>query len=234
MNRLLSTMRWDIQLQFRNGFYYASLFVIIIGTGILLQFPNADLAFLLPAIIFGNLTINTFYFVSGLVLLEKREGTLEGLVVTPLRRGEYLIAKVITLLLLSVIESFIIILLLFGWRFNWLYFLFGLAFLGAMYTLVGFVAVSRYDSINEFLMPSFLITTLFSIPLLDYFGLVESWLIYLHPMQAPLSLMKAAFISVPTWEIIYGLLYGAVGSLLTYLWAQRAFYQFVILKEGVR
>ncbi|MCK5921598.1 MAG: hypothetical protein KAG66_11705, partial [Methylococcales bacterium] len=99
---------------------------------------------------------------------------------------------------------------------------------------VGFVAVSRYDSINEFLMPSFLITTLFSIPLLDYFGLVESWLIYLHPMQAPLSLMKAAFISVPTWEIIYGLLYGAVGSLLTYLWAQRAFYQFVILKEGVR
>ncbi len=35
--------------------------------------------------VLGNMTIGTFYFMAGLVLLEKGDGVLEGLIVTPLR-----------------------------------------------------------------------------------------------------------------------------------------------------
>ena len=55
MTRLLSTLRWDVQLQFRNGFYYASAFVAVIVLLILGLFPNADWRFLLPIILFENL-----------------------------------------------------------------------------------------------------------------------------------------------------------------------------------
>ena len=45
------------------------------------------------------------------------------------------------------------------------------------------MAVARYDSINEYLMPSFLFVALLSIPLAPYFGYwVGPWH-YLHPMM---------------------------------------------------
>ena len=47
--------------------------------------------------IMGNLVIGTFYFMGGLVLLEKDEGSLEARVTTPLKPTEYLSAKVLTL-----------------------------------------------------------------------------------------------------------------------------------------
>jgi hypothetical protein len=60
MKRLLSTIRWDLQLQFRNGFYYASAFVALVFIVILKQFPDVDLHPWWPAIIMLNLTVNSF------------------------------------------------------------------------------------------------------------------------------------------------------------------------------
>ena len=102
MTRLVSTIRWDAQLQIRNGFYYASAFVAVVSILVLsqLRLSPDTLALLLPAIVLQNIFINTFYFIGGLVLLEKGDGTLEGLIVSPLRKEEYLASKVVTLTLL--------------------------------------------------------------------------------------------------------------------------------------
>ena len=83
--RLLRTIVIDVRLQFRNGFYYASAFVAVVLVLFLSQLRAVDLGPWWPAIILENLVINAFYFMAGLVLLEKGEGTLEALVVTPLR-----------------------------------------------------------------------------------------------------------------------------------------------------
>jgi fluoroquinolone transport system permease protein len=58
--------------------------------------------------------------------------------------------------------------------------------------------------------------------------------VYLHPVQAPLLLMKAAFQPVAMWQMVYGVMYSAVWIGLAYAWSQHAFYRFVILKQGVR
>ena len=76
MTRLLSLARWDVSLQFRNGFYYVSAFTAIVMIVLLKQFKVTDFGYWWPAVITGNLTINSFYFMAGLVLLEKAEGTL--------------------------------------------------------------------------------------------------------------------------------------------------------------
>lgn len=234
MNRLLATIRWDIQLQFRNGFYYASVFVALIWIALLTQAPGLDLNLLLPAFILGNLVMNTFYFIAGLVLLEKGEGTLEAQVVTPLRTWEYLASKVITLTLLSLVECLAIVSFSYGLGFRMIPLLLGITLLAVLYCLYGFVVVARYDSINEYLFPSVFYTTILSIPLLDYFGLVKSWLFYLHPIQAPLVLLQAAFQPVPSWQIVYGLAYAALWSALIYEMTRRAFYRFIVAREGVR
>jgi fluoroquinolone transport system permease protein len=227
-------MRWDIQLQFQYGFYYAGAFVTVVWIMVLSQLPSANLSLVLPAFIFLGMNITTYYFIAGLILFEKGEGVLEALIVTPMRTWEYLASKAATLTLLAMLESLIIVILTYGFGFQPLFLILGMGFLGAIYTFIGFMAIARYDSINEYLMPSILFMLVLQLPVIDYFGLWQSWLFYLHPIQAPLMLIKAAFQTVEPWQIVYGLLCSLVWVGLTYRWARAAFHSFIIRKEGVR
>ncbi|MBE7555182.1 MAG: ABC transporter permease [Anaerolineales bacterium] len=234
MKRLSATIICDVRLQVRNGFYYAAGFVALFWVLTLSQVPVENLGGFMPVFILSNLLINTFYFIAGLVLLEKGEGTLMAQVVTPLRAWEYLASKVITLTGLSLLENLLIVGLGYGLNFNLLPLLIGMSLATTLYSLVGFVAVSRYDSINEYLFPSFLYTLVFIPPFLPYMGLGESWLFYLHPLQAPLLLTKAAFQPVTTWQWLYGLLYAGLWIGLFLGWSRQAFAQFVVAAEGAR
>jgi fluoroquinolone transport system permease protein len=232
LKRLAATLACDIRIQFRNGFYYVSAFVVIMWSIIFTQVPSFDLAFWMPALLLGNLIINTFYFVGGLILLEKTEGTLEAQIVSPLKTSEYLGSKVTTLLLLSLLENFLITALIFGLSFRFAPWILGIATASAFYVLVGFLAVSKYDSINEYLMPSMLYTSTFGLPFVHYFGLTQSWLIYLHPLQAPLILLKGAFYPIETWQLIYGVLYSVLWIWIMYLWSKKTFFKYIVAREG--
>ena len=234
MKRLASSLWLDFRLQFRNGFYYAATFVTVVTVIILRQFPNLDFKWLLPAMLLSNLLIGTFYFFGGLVLLEKKEGTLEAQVVTPIRTWEYLLSKVITLTGLSILENVAVVIFVYGFDFKPLPLVLGVSVASVMYCLFGFIAVARYDSINEYLFPSMLYTGVLSLVFLNYFELWESWLFYLHPLQAPLLILKSAFNPIKSWQVVYGLLYSALSVGLIFLLSQKMFYRFIIQKEGVR
>ncbi len=63
-------MRTDLRLQMRNGFYIAAAFVVVVLVILLRQLPEASRSLGLPMLVFGNLLINGFFFMAGLVLLE--------------------------------------------------------------------------------------------------------------------------------------------------------------------
>ncbi len=230
MRRLFASLRCDLRLQYRNGFYYAAAFVVGVWVLMVQRLPALDWGVLLPVVILNNLLISTFYFLGGLVLLEKGEGTLEAQVVTPLRTGEYLASKVITLTLLSLVENLILVGALVGREFRVLPLTAGTLLAGAIFCLLGFLAVARYDSINEYLLPSMLYTTVLLLPLFPYFGIGESPLVYLHPVQAPLVLLQGAFRPVPALEMVYGVLYAALWIGVLYLASRRAFLRFIITR----
>lgn len=232
--RLLATIRCDIQLQFRNGFYYAAAFVASIWVILLRQIPGLDLQLLLPSLIFNNLIINTFYFISGLVLLEKGEGTLEAQVVTPLRTGEYLASKVITLTLLSLVENLLIAFLVYGLRFQIIPLAAGVSFTAASFTLLGFIAVARYDSLNEYLLPSMVYILPLVLPVLSLFGLLDSWLFYLHPLQGAMLMVRAAFQHTNNWLWLYALVYSSLWIAVFFWLSQQVFARFIIRREGAR
>ena len=183
-------------------------------------------------LILSNLIINTFYFMAGLVLLEKAEGTLIAQRVMPLRVWEYLISKVTTLTLVTVCESFVIVLFGYGATFGAVQLLLGVVSSAVLLVLVGFLIVIRYDSINEFLFPSFVFSLVLVLPFLSYFGLIGSWWIYLHPIQGPLLLTQAAFGRIENWQLWYSLLYSALWSGIVLFLSRRVFEQFVIATEG--
>jgi fluoroquinolone transport system permease protein len=104
----------------------------------------------------------------------------------------------------------------------------------SIYVLYGFFVVARYDTINEFLLPSVLWTFGFSFPLLYYFDILTGWWMFLHPIQAPLVILQAAFESIPVWQMVYGVGYSALWIGITLYAALRAFDRYVVRKESVR
>ena len=234
MHRLAATVRLDLRLQMRNGFYYAVAFVLACWFVVLTRLPPIDWGYLLPAVVFGNLVMVNFYFVAGLVLLEKGEGTLEAQVVTPLADWEYLASKTLTLAALSLVEQVIIVWSAYGGGFAAGPLVAGVVLAGVLYTLTGFLLVARYRSINEFMFPSVLFTAVLSLPMLHYFGLWDTWLLHLHPFTAPLVLLGGAFRPIAPWEWAYGVLYSAAWAGLLLLAGRRAFDRFIVAREGVR
>jgi fluoroquinolone transport system permease protein len=143
------------------------------------------------------------------------------------------LSKILTLTMLSLVETLVITLLFHGVNFQAVGLLAGVLIGSALYSMAGFWVVSRYDAVNEYLFPSMAYTLLFALPLIDYFGLYKSPLFYLHPLQAPLSLLKGAFVPMPTWEWVYGLVYGGLWLYLFYRICEKAFARFLVRKEGV-
>jgi fluoroquinolone transport system permease protein len=68
--------------------------------------------------------------------------------------------------------------------------------------------------------------------LLSYLPQWDTWLLYLHPLQATLLLAKAAFQPVARWQAIYGVMYSALWVGLLAHFSRRAFVRFIVAGAG--
>ena len=102
----------------------------------------------MPAILAVNLQITTFFFMAGLMLLERDEGTLTALAVSPLTPGAYLATRTVTLTALAAVETIMLVLIAFDAGGSWLLVLSGTSALGVIYTGFGAAVATRYASIN--------------------------------------------------------------------------------------
>lgn len=238
MRRFAATVRRDMVLQYRNGLYAVSLFVVALFAGLLLAAPeglrtDGGAVLWMPAFVVGNLMLTTFFFMAGVVLLERDEGTVAATVTTPLRDREYLGSKAMTLAALGLVENAAVVLLFFGWPRSPTALAAGILLCGGVYALLGFVSVAGTNSINEWLMPSMLWVTALLLPLLGHFGAVERAFLVWHPVEPMLVLLRAAYGS-PTDTL---LLYGWAGSglwLAGAAWlARRKFTHWVVQGSGV-
>ncbi|MEX2285223.1 MAG: ABC transporter permease [Gemmatimonadota bacterium] len=221
MTGLAATLGTDMRVQFRNGFYLATAFVVVCSVVLLHWLPPELAAILLPVVVLENVVVNTFYFVSALLLLERGEGTFAAQSVTPLRADVYLASKVLTLTALSLVESLLIATAVVGLGGRLALMSLGIALAAVLFCLSGVALIVNYDSINEFIMPSVVYTAVLSLPLLGYFGVgAREW--YLpHPIQGPLDLMRNQSTSTPG-ALAYAIGYPLLWIVPVSLWSRRA------------
>jgi fluoroquinolone transport system permease protein len=237
-NRIAATIRRDVRLQVRQGFYYAAAFVAAISVFGVTRVPHVsgDLNWLVPPLITSNLLVGTFYFMGALVLLEKGEGSLQAQAVTPLRGWEYLTSKVVTLSSLSIVENVSIVAAFYGPRpgYGYVALTAGVALASALLVLAGFMAVVAYDSINDYLAPSVLYAGVASLPV--FLSLVgwEHWLVLAHPLYAALLLMRAAITPVEWWQLLYAIIYSSLSIALLARLSARLLQHFVVAPVGDR
>jgi len=232
VSRLASTLRLDATLQVRHRVY-----LIVLGAtlGLALAIRSVvtpeQLEFFMPVLAMYGVSLTTVFLVGVLLLLERSEGTLSVVMVSPLRPSEYLASKLITLAGLALVESTIVAVVAYGlgWSFGW--FVLAVVMRASMGVGVGVAVGVRYSSITRFLFPGILASLAFDLPNFWYFEIWPTSLFYLWPSMPPLLLAKSAFFAVEPLQLVYAFVYGplVVGAAL--FWASRSIDRFVVRGE---
>lgn len=224
MTGFLTALRWDVVVQARNGFYWASAFVVLVVGGLLLALPEtarANDAVWVPAILAVNLQITTFFFVAGLMLLERDEGTLIALAVSPATPSGYLATRTVTLTALAALETIALLWLAFGAGGSWPLILAGAVTLGVIYTGFGAVVACRYSSVNALLLPASAVVMFLLLPLLPHFGLGPRVPALVHPIEPSLVLMRGAYGPMTRGDLTFGIAGSISWSVVAFMWGQR-------------
>jgi fluoroquinolone transport system permease protein len=201
MNRIMATVRCELELQARNGLYYATGLVLLVLLAALAALPATGLARLLPAVTLNNLAVTAFFFSAAMALLETSEGSATARLVTPLRPGELLAARAATLALLGVIQHMALGLLLLGPSSGLVLLAAGVGLAAAILALLGHALAVGRRNLSEFVLAGGPWLALLLAPMIAD---VLDWrhpLLWLHPLQGPLVLMRAAMTPVASWEV---------------------------------
>ncbi len=200
--RAAAALKYDILFQLRHGFHYAYLFIGAVYILILRGLPPEAKNLFLPVLVFTDPAVLGFFFIGGIVLLEKDQKTLESLFVTPLKILEYIGAKTVSLTFMALAVSFIISFLTTGFSFNPVLLFVGISLSSIFFILLGLIMASRFKSLNEYFVYGGLSISFIALPILDYFGIVQSPLFFFLPPTASFILIKAAYQDVPPWLLM--------------------------------
>lgn len=193
MKRLINAVAYDVLFQFRHGFYFAYTFVTLFYVVLLKLLPAEVTGKVLPFVLFTDISVLGFFFIGGILLLEKGQNTLSALFVTPLRVHEYLLAKYISLSIIATIATLALYLIT-GGTLSFLPGLLGIVWLNMfIYTLLGIALVSMVKSVNDYFVLGVPVGVILFIPLLSYFDIWKWAPLYLLPTEPTLGLLAGDF-----------------------------------------
>ncbi len=233
MKRLLKSVRGDIFLQMKYGIYLIYGIITLVYVVLLRQLSINIIDTAVPLVVLTDPSMLGFFFIGGLVLFEKGEGTLEYLVVSPLSINYYLISKMLSLTLVSTIVGLLVAMLTYGDKINILLLLIGIILTSFLFILIGFIAVVPFNTVNKYMLSSILYVTFLFSPFIDYFGMYRSWLFYLIPTQASILLIFGSFKELELWSSIYSISYLIIWILIAYKIAHKRFIGYIILKSKI-
>jgi len=238
MSNLKNMLKWEFVLLYRYKIIHISILSVVLYFLTTQAIEDMNRPIFHSLLLFFDPAIIGIMFVGALVLFEKSENVLQALVITPMKTDDYLLSKITSLTILSVISAtiFMALMNIFGGiDFNILFLASGIILTSILLILFGFILVSRLKSINEYLLAmALLFLGLTFPPMLHLSGLYENMMFYLWPTHAAFIIFKGVFnaTGVETWEIVYGIFYQIFWIGLLYYLARRAFYKHIISKGG--
>ncbi|HLM21441.1 MAG TPA: hypothetical protein VK390_07955 [Propionibacteriaceae bacterium] len=236
MTRFLSALRLELKLQNRQKFLHAAVFSGLIWLTVLLPMPHSLRPVAEPYILLGDIAIIGFYFIGGIVFFEKQERTLSAIISTPLRSWEYLAAKLIVLLVISLAVAIVVVTIAHGFAYHLVPLVLGVALGVLLMLLVGFITSLPFTSVSDWFMAATIpLAVMSGLPVLQYSGVWTTPVLYLIPTQGPLLLLGAAFdqVALAPWQVVYTVVYPVV-SVAGLCWAAKALFgRYVIERSGV-
>ena len=206
--RVINAIKADVKFQFKQGFYAVYVVLTLIYMLVIHQVPEAMKINVVPLILYCDPTIIGFFFIGGIVMLEKNQGILDYLIVTPLRAKEYLMAKAISLTLLAVVASIAIAVLTYGGKINWLLFILSIIISSFFFTLYGFFVAAKSTTVNEYFIKMIPYMLFIALPCFSLLiNTPYSWVFNIFPSVAGIKLVYGSFLDIHWVEALFNLLY---------------------------
>ena len=191
--RLWAATRTDARLQWRQGFYAAYALVTALYVAALRFTPAGRYPRLVPFLVFSDPAVFGFFFAGALVILERDDGMMQTLFVTPLGVAEYVLAKVVSLTAIAVVTSVGIAAGARGMAFDASLLVAGVVLTAGFIIQIGLALASRFGTINRFILVGSAATSVLAFPLLTYAGVADwRWPAAL-PSHASIVLIAGAF-----------------------------------------
>ena len=191
--RLINVFRADIRFQFKQGFYLVYVMLTFIYMIILAKFPPEWKELAVPLVVFSDPSMVGFFFIGAIVMLEKVQGVLQYVIVTPLRSIEYLLAKVLSLTILAISAATMIVLVTYHEPLNWFILIAGITLTSSFFVLYGFIAAADCTTMNQYFIKMIPYMLLIVLPCFSLIGFPYSWIFNVFPSVAGLQLVFGAF-----------------------------------------
>ncbi len=149
--RFWRVLSGDMRYQFKYGFYFLYLVISAFYIAILLLLPPGVRQLGAALIIWSDPAALGFFFIGGIVLLEKGEGLHSYLSILPVRTGEYLWSKVVSLSIISTLAGLVIAVVGLRGEVAYLFLVPGLLAGSAIFTLFGLAVGSVARSLNHYM-----------------------------------------------------------------------------------
>lgn len=221
--RILGALKADMKFQFKQGFYVVYVIITLVYMIAIRQLPPSIGRIAVPLVVFTDPSIVGFFFIGGIVMLEKVQGVLQYIVVTPLRTKEYLIAKVISLSVLAETAGLLITAVSYEGSINWILLVVGIMLSSVFFTLYGFIAAAGCNTMNEYFVRMVPYMLVMILPCFSLIGFQYSFIFGFFPSVAGLKLVFGAFHGISALEATVYILYLTIFDVLLLRYVEGVF-----------
>ncbi|WMJ78965.1 MULTISPECIES: fluoroquinolone export ABC transporter permease subunit [unclassified Sedimentibacter] len=188
--RLINLIYGDIRFQYKYGFYFVYVVFTLMYISVLFFLPLEWREKTAAVLIFSDPSAMGLFFMGAIVLLEKSERVLSTIAVSPVKADDYIISKVVSLGVISVISGASIALS--ADVQNILIVLMGVFAGSVLFTLVGLIIAININSLNQFVTAVVPVEIIIFIPPLLYVFGYDNKLMLLHPGCMVISMISGS------------------------------------------
>jgi fluoroquinolone transport system permease protein len=191
--RIVNALKADVRFQFKQGFYLVYILLTFIYMIILGKLSEEWKSTVIPLVLFSDPSMVGFFFIGALVMLEKVQGVIQCVVVTPLRSLEYLLAKVVSLTILAIAATVMITLATYGYQLNWFLLILAVTLISSFFVFYGFIVAARCTTLNQYFIKMIPYLLLIVLPCFSLISFPYAWVFNIFPSVAGLKLVYGAF-----------------------------------------
>ena len=196
-DKCLTLTKGDIRFQWKYGFYFIYLILVILYSGLLSLLPVSIKDTACNILVYSDPAAMGMFFMGAIVLLEKSQRVLNGVAVSPISTEEYIAGKILSIGFISIIVGLVLMIpvrsdMLPLSNLHLLTAVFGIAASSVCFTLCGIIVGTKITSLTEYIVGTIPFELIGFVPPIMYIlGFKRnSLLMLIHPGCAQILLIS--------------------------------------------
>lgn len=207
--RKLNVIKGDMKFQWKYGFYFLYVIIIIIYFMIFSFFQGEVKNTIVSVCVYSDPAAMGMFFMGALILLEKSQRVTNSIAISPVTAWEYILGKSISIGIISEIAG--MILLLQGHTRNIVLSSIGIFTGSVIFSLCGIMVGAKIESLSQYIVCTIPFEIIGFVPVILYrIGFLwDEKLMLLHPgcsvmqlIEGNISLAPLAMLSICIWIIL--------------------------------